>query len=220
LPLTLKEIRKDPAVQTLMKRSDRNLEILGYTEHGFRHAKVVGKTCAAILTKIGAPQRIVELGEIAAYLHDIGNLINRELHAQTGATIVFQVLHERGMDIEELSEICAAIGNHHEEDGAPVNTIAASLILADKADVHRSRVRNLKQIKFDIHDRVNYAVTSSKLHLLNDNGTISLDITVDTEISPVMEYFEIFLSRMIISQRAARYLDAEFELVINGTKMI
>lgn len=218
--ITANDLRNDLEIQTFMKRADRNLQLLGYTEHGFRHADVVAKTCVVILEKFNAPQRTVELGEIAAYLHDIGNLVNRELHAQTGATIAFQLLHERGMDSVELAEVCSAIGNHHEEDGTPISKIAASLILADKADVHRSRVRNPKEIKFDIHDRVNYAVTHSKLNMLNNNGTISLDITVDTQISPVMEYFEIFLSRMIISQKAALYLGAEFELIMNGTKMI
>lgn len=218
--ITANDLRNDLEIQTFMKRADRNLQLLGYTEHGFRHADVVAKTCVVILEKFNAPQRTVELGEIAAYLHDIGNLVNRELHAQTGATIAFQLLHERRMDSVELAEVCSAIGNHHEEDGTPISKIAASLILADKADVHRSRVRNPKEIKFDIHDRVNYAVTHSKLNMLNNNGTISLDITVDTQISPVMEYFEIFLSRMIISQKAALYLGAEFELIMNGTKMI
>ena len=220
MALTLNDFRRDPEIKILMKRSDRNLEMLGYTEHGFRHCKVVAKTCSMILKKMDRPQRIIELGEIAGYLHDIGNLVNRELHAQTGATIAFRLLKDREMDIKEVAEICAAIGNHHEEDGSPVNDIAAALILADKADVHRSRVRNLRQIKFDIHDRVNHAVTSSKIDVLNGRKDISLNITVDTEISPVMEYFEIFLSRMVISQRAARYFGAEFELIINDAKIL
>lgn len=203
-----------------MERADRNLEMLGYTEHGFRHCKVVAKTCGMVLEKLERPQRVIELGEIAGYLHDLGNLVNREQHAQSGAALAFRLLKDREMDIREVAEICAAIGNHHEEDGSPVSDIAAALILADKADVHRSRVRNLKQIKFDIHDRVNHAVTSSKLHILNGRKVISLDITVDTEISPVMEYFEIFLSRMVISQRAARFFGSEFELIINDAKIL
>lgn len=220
MPLTFNDLRKDHEIRTLMQRSDKNLEMLGYTEHGFRHCKVVAKTCATVLEKFERPQRIIELGEIAGYLHDIGNLVNREQHAQSGGSIAFRLLKDRDVDIEEIAEICAAIGNHHEEDGSPVNDIAAALILADKADVHRSRVRNLKQIKFDIHDRVNHAVTSSKLNIYNGEKKISLDIDVDTEISPVMEYFEIFLSRMVISQRAARYFESEFELIINGTKIL
>ncbi len=220
MSITLKEIRRDDEIKILMSRADKNLEMLGYTEHGFRHSKVVAKTCGMILEKFDRPQRTVQLGRIAGYLHDIGNLVNREIHAQTGATIAFKLLKDRGMEISEVVEICAAIGNHHEEDGSPISDIAAALILSDKADVHRSRVRTLKQIKFDIHDRVNYAVTSSKLQVLNAKKNISLDIEVDTEISPVMEYFEIFLSRMVISQRAARYFGAEFELIINGAKIL
>jgi len=220
LSLTITEIRKDAEIKVLMERADRNLEMLGYTEHGFRHSKVVAKTCGMILEKLERRKRIIELGEIAGYLHDIGNLVNREQHAQTGAALAFRLLKDREMEIKEIAEICAAIGNHHEEDGSPVSDIAAALILADKADVHRSRVRNLKQIKFDIHDRVNHAVTSSKLNIHNGRKVISLDITVDTEISPVMEYFEIFLSRMVISQRAARYFGSEFELIINGAKIL
>lgn len=218
--LTLNEIRKDPEIRILMERADKNLETLGYTEHGFRHSKVVAQTCGMILQKLERPQRIIELGEIAGYLHDIGNLVNREQHAQTGATLAFRLLQHREMDIAEIAEVSAAIGNHHEEDGCPVSDIAASLILADKADVHRSRVRNLKQIRFDIHDRVNHAVTSSKINILNGKKVISLNIVVDTEISPVMEYFEIFLSRMVISQRAARFFGSEFELIINDTKIL
>ena len=220
MSLTITEIRKDAEIKVLMERADRNLEMLGYTEHGFRHSKVVAKTCGMILEKLERRKRIIELGEIAGYLHDIGNLVNREQHAQTGAALAFRLLKDREMEIKEIAEICAAIGNHHEEDGSPVSDIAAALILADKADVHRSRVRNLKQIKFDIHDRVNHAVTSSKLNIHNGRKVISLDITVDTEISPVMEYFEIFLSRMVISQRAARYFGSEFELIINGAKIL
>jgi len=218
--LTLTEIKSDPEIKVLMERTDKNMKFIGYTEHGYRHAKVVAKFCTSILNDMGLSQREVELGEIAAYLHDIGNSINRDFHAQSGACMAFNILNRKGMDYNEISEICAAIGNHHEEDGVPVSKIAAGLIIADKADVHRSRVRNLKQIRYDMHDRVNHAVTSSKVLVLEDKKIISLEIEVDTKIAPVIEYFEIFMSRMVLSQKAARALGAEFQLVINGTKLI
>ena len=218
--ITLEEIKKDEEILAIIDRSDRNLKALGYTEHGLRHSKVTAKTSRLILESLGVEPRKVELSEIAAYLHDIGNLINREMHSQTGAAMLFTLLKEKGMPVNEVSDICAAVGNHHEEDGEPVSRIAAAVIISDKADVHRSRVRNPKHIKFDIHDRVNYAVSSSKILILNNKKEIKLDIEVDTKISSVMEYFEIFLSRMIVSQRAARYLEAEFQLVINNVRML
>jgi metal-dependent HD superfamily phosphatase/phosphodiesterase len=163
---------------------------------------------------------MAELAEIAGYLHDVGNLINREYHAQTGAVIAYKLLEELGMDYEELAEVMMAIGNHHEEDGTPVSPVAAALILADKSDVHRSRVRPIGNIEEDIHDRVNYAATFSKIIVDREKKIITYKIEIDTDIAPVMEYFQIFLSRMLIASKAAKRLGCKFELIINDTKMI
>jgi metal-dependent HD superfamily phosphatase/phosphodiesterase len=218
--ITLEEVMNNRSVQSYVKKSDEFLGIIGYTEHGARHSKRVAQTAQRILSELEKKERIVTLGSIAGYLHDIGNVINRENHAQSGAILVHSILTSMGMDIDDISEIIGAIGNHHEEDGIPVSDVAAALILADKSDVHRSRVRNPEFVKFDIHDRVNYATTKSVLDVSQDDTKIIFNLTIDTTIAAVMEYFEIFLSRMIISRRAADFLGCKFELMINGTKII
>jgi len=218
--LTFKDVVKDPEVIALVAEADRQLEVLGYTEHGPRHARLVAKYARGVLVALGAEERATELAAIAGYLHDVGNVVNRERHERTSALLARDILLRRGMDYRETGQIMAAIGNHDEKSGNPVSDVSAALILADKADVHKSRVRNPAFIKFDIHDRVNYAVKHSALTMHSEDRSIRLDLTVDTSVSPVMEYFEIFLSRMVISRRAADFLKCHFELVINGTRLV
>jgi hypothetical protein len=218
--LSFKDIVKDPEVAALVAEADRQLAVLGYTEHGPRHARLVAKNARAVLVALGAEERSTELAAIAGYLHDIGNVVNRERHERTSALLARDILLRRGMDYGETAQIMAAIGNHDENSGNPVSDVSAALILADKADVHKSRVRNPAFIKFDIHDRVNYAVKHSALTVRSEDRSIRFDLTVDTSVSSVMEYFEIFLSRMVISRRAANFLKCRFELVINDTRLV
>lgn len=218
--VTLKQVAKDPEVRALILEADRQLEVLGYTEHGLRHARLVAKNARQLLLDLGYEERSAELAGIASYLHDIGNVVNRDQHERISALLAREVLLRLGMEFGEVARVIAAIGNHHEEGGNPVSEVSAALILADKADVHRSRVRNPAFIKFDIHDRVNYAVRRSTLTVDRDGRRIVFDLSVDTNIAPVMEYFEIFLSRMIISRRAADFLRCRFELVLNGTRLV
>jgi len=218
--LTFRDIVKDPEVVALVAEADRQLQVLGYTEHGPRHARLVAKNARYILTSLGTEERTAELAAIAGYLHDIGNVVNRERHERTSALLARDVLLRRGMDYEETARVMAAIGNHDENTGNPVSEVSAALILADKADVHKSRVRNPEFVKFDIHDRVNYAVKRSLLSVRGEDRSITFDLTVDTNVAPVMDYFEIFLSRMVISRRAADFLKCHFELVINGTRLV
>ena len=271
--LTLNDIRYNAEVRHYLDRADSVMESMGYTEHGRRHAGVVSRRARSIMEALSFPQRRCELAAIAAYLHDIGNIANRDHHAQSGAILAHSLLREAGMDIGETIEVVTAIGHHHETDGAPVNDISAAVILADKSDVHRSRVRNKEMIQLDIHDRVNYSVTRSSLLVVGPhaaremtgereanggvgNGAnpgnegkagedqpaegmtgvatadrvegeapqakpvITLALTIDTSISPVMEYFEIFLPRMILSNRAAEQLGATYKLVINDTPLL
>lgn len=215
-----KSVVKDPEVVALVREADRQLAILGYTEHGQRHARLVAKNARAVLAALGKDARLAELAAIAGYLHDVGNVVNREQHERMSALLARDILLRMGMGIEDVLRVMGAIGNHHEEGGNPVSEVSAALILADKADVHRSRVRNPAFVKFDIHDRVNYAVRNSALTVDRSKRRIVFELRVDTGISPVMEYFEIFLSRMTISRRAAGFLGLEFELRINGTKLV
>jgi len=218
--VTLKQVTKDPEVVTLVQEADQQLALLGYTEHGPRHARLVAKNARQVLSALSYAERDVELAGIAGYLHDIGNVVNRDLHERVGALIARDILLRLGMDYREAARVMAAIGNHHEEGGGPVSEVSAALILADKADVHRSRVRNPALIKFDIHDRVNFAVRRSTLTVDQEERRIVFDLIVDTSIAQVMEYFEIFLSRMVIARRAADFLKCRFELVLNGTRLV
>jgi len=217
--LTVEDIESNPEIRALIIQADRVLEKLGYTEHGIRHAKLVSRGAGQILTDLGYPPRTVELARIAGFLHDIGNVIHRDFHAQSSALISFWMLQRMEMPISEISLIVSAIGNHHEENGLPINEIAAAVILADKSDVHMSRVRNPNMIKFDIHDRVNYAARRSVVHVDRLAGVIQMEIEIDTSVSSVMEYFEIFLSRMVVSRKAAEALGTKFELIINNFKL-
>jgi metal-dependent HD superfamily phosphatase/phosphodiesterase len=218
--VTFNKIQKDPKITAMLQKADDHLGIVGYTEHGIRHGKWVGRTAQKLLKALGKNGREADLAGIAGYMHDLGNLINREDHAQSGALMAYELLKELEMPMDEVTEIMAAIGNHHEEHADPVSNVSAALILADKADVHRSRVRNPSMIKFDIHDRVNYAVMKSVLDVTPEEKIITLSLTVNTEISQVMEYFEIFMSRMIVSRRAAEFLECTYELSVNGNRLL
>lgn len=214
------DVAINPKVVTYLQKADEYMKAIGYTEHGSRHAKISAKIAKDILSKLGCAKRQIELAGIAAYLHDIGNLVNRNDHGQTSALISASILESMGMDYTEITEIMSAIGNHEEEMGDPVSPVGAAIIIADKSDVHRSRVRTPNMINFDIHDRVNFAVERSQVKISPKRKKITYVLKIDTMISQVMEYFEIFLSRMIISKRAANYLGCDFELIINDVKLM
>jgi metal-dependent HD superfamily phosphatase/phosphodiesterase len=217
--LTFEDVQQDPVLSAFIAQADRVMGGLGFTEHGFRHANLSGRIAYNVLTRLGHDERTAALAAIAGYLHDVGNMISRNVHGQTGAVLVQQVLNDR-LDPQELSVIMGAIGNHEEEHGMNAGTVAAAVILADKSDVHRSRVRKAEHIEFDIHDRVNYAAEQSFLRVDSAAKTVTLELTIDTEISHVMEYFEIFLGRMVMCRRAAEQLECRFHLEINGTKLL
>lgn len=217
--ITFDQIRREPEVKTYIEKANEQMSALGYTEHGFRHAGNVAEMARSIPVSLGLDPRYAELAAIAGYMHDIGNAINRNRHGETGAVMAFSILSRLGMPTDEIATIIAAIGNHEEELGSPVSIVGASLILADKADVHRSRVQNPNPLSFDIHDRVNHAVQHSELRVDNDAKTINLELTTDTQAATVMEYFEIFLTRMLMSRRAADFLGYRFRLVINGNDL-
>lgn len=218
--MTYEEIKKDEEVRVYITQADESLKALGFTEHSFAHVTKVAETAADLLEKLGYPQRTVELAKIAGYLHDIGNLVNRVDHSQSGAVMAFRILDRMNFPAEEIATIVAAIGNHDEGTGVPVNEVAAALILADKSDVRRSRVRNKNNLSMDIHDRVNYSVTACDLSLNEEKTSISLSLTVDTEVSPVMEYFEIFTRRMLMCRQAAQRLNLVFHLCINEQQLM
>lgn len=218
--VTIEELKKNPQVKSLITKTDEYLGVIGYTEHGERHATLSANIAYNIMQRLKKSEREANLAAISAYLHDIGNVINRDYHAQTGAIIAYNILLDMGMPIDDVMEVVAAIGNHDEKNGQPISDICAAVILADKSDVHSSRVRNLDMIRLDIHDRVNYAAKSSFLRVDPEKKTISLEIKIDTSISQVMEYFEIFLSRMVVCRRAAEFLKMKFELEINGQRLL
>ena len=218
--IKLQDVKQNPEVEALIKGAQKQLNALGYTEHGHRHISIVAKRAGDILEKLGYPERTVELAKIAGYLHDIGNCVNRVDHAHSGAIMAYQILKEMGMPVEERTEIMMAIGNHDENTGTAISEISAAIILADKSDVHRDRVSNTNLATFDIHDRVNYAVTNASLELDAEKRKIRLELKIDTEICPVLDYFEIFMDRTMMSKYAAKYLNIWFELVINDTKLL
>lgn len=216
--ITYNDIKANKEINVYIEQADKSLIALGYTEHSFAHVTKVANDAAYILESLGYPKHDIELAKIAGYMHDIGNLVNRADHSQSGAIIAFRILDHLNMTAEDISLIVSAIGNHDEGTGVAVNHIAAALILADKSDVRRSRVRNNNQTSFDIHDRVNYSVTKSNITIKNNEFLLELEI--DTEISPVMEYFEIFLNRMIMCKNAANKLNLKFKLKINNQILI
>ena len=218
--VTIDDVKENKTVVELIDKADEVLGIIGYTEHGQRHSSLAANIAYNIMTRLGKGEKRAQLAAIAGYMHDIGNLINRDYHAQTASVMAFHILSEMGMDTADVAEVVAAIGNHDERDGYPISDISAAVILADKSDVHRSRVRNTEMLKVDIHDRVNYAAESSFLRIDGEKKIASLEIKIDTSISQVMEYFEIFLSRMLVCKRAAEFLDLKFALVINDNKLL
>ena len=218
--LTFEQVQNNPAIRTYIQRADESLTALGFTEHSFAHVGMVARNAAYILETLGYPQRTVEVAKIAAFLHDIGNLVNRVDHSQSGAVMAFRILDNLDCDPEEIATIVTAIGNHDEGTGLPVNAVAAALILADKSDVRRSRVRNQDQTTFDIHDRVNYSVKRSQLKINEEHTLIKLKLFVDTKYGSVMDYFEIFMQRMILCRMAAEMLGLQFKLMINEQQLI
>lgn len=218
--VTFQEIVKNAEVKTYLEMGDKYLGTLGFTNHSLLHAQRVAKVAHSILTALKFDKRTAELGRIAGYMHDIGNVVNRIDHAQTSAVMAFQILTRLGMAPTEISKIIAAIGNHDEGTGTAVNPVGAALILADKTDVRRSRVRSRDTTKFDIHDRVNYAAVESEVSVLTEKEKrIRLDLTIDPELCSVTDYFEIFLARMLMCKKSAEFLGTRFELVINDTKL-
>jgi hypothetical protein len=216
--LSLDVVRHDHEVQALILQANENLGVLGFTEHGFRHVGLVSNIARNVLRLLAYDARNQELAAIAGYLHDIGNIVSRHGHAGTGALLAYPILTRLGMAPEDTAIVLGAIGSHgddHGRLGEPVHPPSAALILGDKSDVHRSRVRNPDPTTFDQHDRVNYAATSSFLRVLPETKTITLELTIDTSIAPVMTYFEIFLPRMLMSRRAAEHLGCEFHITIN-----
>lgn len=213
--MTYEEIRRDTAVNVYIAQADASLKALGFTEHSFAHVTKVAEVAGEILEKLNYPPRTVELAKIAGYLHDIGNVVNRVDHSQSGAVMAFRILDRMNFPPEEIATIVTAIGNHDEGTGVPVNAVSAALFLADKSDVRRTRVRKTADIQVDIHDRVNYSVTESKLEIDPEGKQITLKLTVDTSVSSVMEYFEIFMKRMMLCRNAAERLELTFKLVIN-----
>ena len=218
--ITLEDVKNNEDVQALIQAAQKQLNSLGYTEHSVRHVGIVSQRAGHILETLGYPEDRVELAKIAGYLHDIGNCINRKDHAHSGAILAYNILKDMGMNVNDRTEIMMAIGNHDEETGTAVSDISAALILADKSDVHRDRVVNTNLGTFDKHDRVNYAVTNAKLIINNEERKITLNLQIDTELCPVLDYFEIFIDRMIMSKYAAKFLKVWFELIINNTKLL
>lgn len=214
------DILHNEEIRTYIAQADASLVAMGFTEHSFAHVTKCAETAASLLTQLGYDEHQVELARIAGFMHDIGNVVNRSDHAQSGAVMAFRILDKIGMDPKDVAIVITAIGNHDEHAAFPVNAVAAALILADKTDVRRSRVRNRDTIRFDIHDRVNYAVT--RADLLLDQGTkdLTLFLSIDTEICSVMDYFEIFLNRMLLCRKAAEFFGLKFRLNVNGTVVL
>ena len=218
--VTFEDVQSAPEVRTYITQADASLIALGFTEHSFAHVTRCAQVAADILTRLGYNSRQVELAKIAAFMHDIGNVINRTDHAQSGAVMAFRILDKMGMPPAEVATVITAIGNHDEHTAFPVNAVAAALILADKTDVRRTRVRNQDITNFDIHDRVNYAVEHSDVILDTDAKTITLTLTINTQVCAVMDYFEIFLQRMLLCRKAAEFFSLTFRLEINGQLLL
>ena len=218
--ITYNEVKNDEKIKAYIKKADESLKALGYTEQSFAHVGLVAERGAYILRELGYSDKDIELVRISAHLHDIGNIVNRREHSQSGAVMAFRILDNMDMDASDIATIVTAIGNHDEGDGEAVNDIAAALIIADKSDVRRTRVRNPDDAKFDIHDRVNYSAINSSVLVDKEKKTITLSLTIDTKISSVMSYFEIFLNRMQMCQRASIRLGLTFKLIINNQQLL
>ncbi len=220
MAVKLADLERHPTIRAYVEQADANLAAMGFTEHGFRHITLVSSIARNILLRLGRSEREAELAAIAGYVHDVGNCVGRVNHGAAGALLVEPVLRELGMPPKEIALVLSAVGNHEEEVGEPVNAVAAALILADKSDVHRTRVRNPEISTFDFHDRVNYAVNRSFLEVDAEQRLITLCITIETECTPIMDYFEIFLDRMLMCRRAAAYLGCQFKLKINEVVLL
>ena len=218
--VTYEDVRKSEEIRTYIKQADESLKVIGYTEERFADCTKVAKVAGDLLEKLGYDAHEVELARIAGFMHDIGNVVNRIDHAQSGAMMAFRILDKMGMPPEDVATVITAIGNHDEQTAAAVNAVAAALIIADKTDVRRSRVRNRSTINFDIHDRVNYAAEKSDVILEPDSKTITLDLKINTEICAVMDYFEIFTGRMLLCRKAAEFLGLQFKLDINDVYLL
>ena len=218
--ITFSDIKNNSEINNLILNSQKQLDALGYTEHSVRHISLVSERAAEVLEKLGYDQHRIELAKIAGYMHDIGNVVNRIDHAHSGAILAYQILKDMGMDINDRTEIMMAIGNHDEATGTAVSDISAALILADKSDVHRDRVVNTNISSFDKHDKVNYAVTNADFIMNKEQRKVTLSLTIDTDICPVLDYFEIFMDRTMMSKYAAKYLNVWYELLINRTKLL
>ena len=218
--MTYEELKHNETIKTYIEAADASLAALGYTEHSYAHVGMTADRCRYILETLGYDARTVELAKIAGYLHDIGNLVNRVEHSQSGAVMAFRILDNLGFDPEEIATIVTAIGNHDEGTGVAVNPVAAALIIADKSDVRRSRVRDKNTVAFDIHDRVNYSVTKSEVKINEAHTLIKLKLHVDLHVSSVMDYFEIFMGRMQMCRKAAEKLGLQFKLLINEQQLL
>ncbi|MHB1418162.1 MAG: HD domain-containing protein [Bacillota bacterium] len=218
--VSLEDVKRNAEVDVYVRNGNDYLATMGFTDHSYRHINLVSNISRNILERLGYPSRLAELAAIAGYLHDIGNVVSRHEHGQSGAMISYSILGRMGMEPDEMATVMSAIGNHEEEYGHAVNPVGAALILADKSDVHRSRVRNQDVSTFDVHDRVNYAVNHSFMKVDSKKKTITMVLTIDLQISTVMEYFEIFLTRMVMCRRAANFLGCQFGLVINESRLL
>jgi metal-dependent HD superfamily phosphatase/phosphodiesterase len=218
--VTFEEVKASLTIQTFVAKANEHLAAIGFTEHGPRHVGLVANISRQVIERLGYEGRLPELAAIAGYTHDIGNVSSRHDHGQTSACLLYPILSSLGMPPDEVAIVLGAVGNHEEEYGEPMNVVGAALILADKSDVHRSRVRNHDVATFDIHDRVNYAVTHSFLEVTGDPRVAQLRLTIDTDVCPVMDYFEIFLQRMMMCRRAAHLLEADFQIIVNETRFL
>lgn len=214
--LALRDIRREPRVRVYITKANQQMAAIGYTEHGHRHAGIVATIARSILVALGQSERVAELAAIAGYLHDIGCMINRQGHVEAGGIIAFHILSSLGMEPVEIADIVAAIGNHEEPHGLPISPLAAAVIIADKSDVHFSRVQNTDTANYDIHDKVNGAVRRSYLRVEQESKVIRLELEIDTEAASIMEYFEIFTTRMALCRKSANELGCTFRMSING----
>ena len=220
MKITYEDVKSSPEIRTYITQADASLIALGFTEHSFAHVTKCAVTASGLLRDLGYDDRQIELAKIAGFMHDIGNVVNRHDHAISGATMAFRILDKMGMDPADVAAVITAIGYHDDKTAFPVNAIAAALLLADKTDVRRSRVRNKDTISFDIHDRVNYAVEKSDLTLDTAAKTVTLTLSINTEVCAVMDYFEIFLDRMLLCRKAAEFFGLTFKLDINGLTLL
>ncbi|WP_042315443.1 HD domain-containing protein [Desulfofarcimen acetoxidans] len=218
--VTLEDVKRHTVVDSFIRKGNEFLGVMGYTEHSYRHINLVSNIAKDILEKLNYPKREAELAAIAGYMHDMGNVVSRNDHGISGAQIGYPILLELGMPPDEIAIVISAIANHEEQYGQPVNSVAAALIIADKSDVHRARVRNTDFATFDIHDRVNYAVERAFVAVDEERRTVTMDLSIDINICPVMEYFEIFMTRMMLCRRAANFLKCNFELIVNESRLL